>query len=221
MGAVNGSEGAGYLWHTFGEGRFGGMSMRRTIAKLVGVVVVLLAGGAACTPPPPDGVLAIAYVNVDGIAGYDESADVLIAKLVDTNADGIVSVGDTITTGQYPLDFDATAVGNFTSTNHEVTEVIDSTRGLVWVANGYLPNREHFLFSSAVRLFPPFSSERYLESSEIWTLPVAHVTLDDSNVGGDGIEAVNDAPSGPDTAVSISRDNATDDPFLDVDVFVE
>ena len=61
--------------------------------------------------------LAVAYSNLDGINGYDSAgSDVPIAKLVDTNDDGVVSVGDTIETDQYPPDFDTAAVGGLPNT---------------------------------------------------------------------------------------------------------
>ena len=66
--------------------------------------------------------LAVAYSNLDGIDGYDPNGtDILIAKLVDTNSDGEVSVDDTVTTNQYPLDLDATAFGAFQVTTHVVS----------------------------------------------------------------------------------------------------
>ncbi len=197
--------------------------MRLTPAKIAGVAV-LLAGGVACTPPPPDGVLAIAYVNADGIDGYDESAEVLIAKLADTSADGIVSVGDTIITSRYPLGFDASAFGTFSTTTHTVTAVIYSTRGQVLVTSGDLPDQETFMFFRAVHLFPLRGGEGYLEAHDIWSPPVPHASFEDSFGDSDGdqdrIEAEIDAPSGPETAVSISHESPTDDPFIDVDIYV-
>lgn len=77
-----------------------------------GILMVTIVGVAVgCTFPPPPGatVLAIAYTNVDGVKGFDESRGaVLIAKLVDTNGDGAASAGDTVITNQYPT---STATG--------------------------------------------------------------------------------------------------------------
>ncbi len=70
-------------------------------------------------------MLAVAYSNLDGIDGYDPTGtDVLISKLVDTNADGVASAGDMVETSQFPLNFDATAFGSFQSTSHELATVV-------------------------------------------------------------------------------------------------
>jgi hypothetical protein len=102
----------------------------------------------ACTPPPTGGgsttttsttttstttttipashqMLAVAYSNLDGVDGYDPAgSDVLIAKLVDTNDDGVPSVGDTVVADRYPVDFDASAFGRFRATTHTVTSIL-------------------------------------------------------------------------------------------------
>ncbi len=96
--------------------------MRRTHVVLASVIV--LVAGVGCTPSPPPGVLAIAFTNTDGIAGYDEATDVLIAKLVDTDEDGVASVGDTVVTHKYPINWDQVPpFGTFQVTNHTVTRV--------------------------------------------------------------------------------------------------
>ena len=72
---------------------------------------------------PPPRVFARAWTDVVFDQTYDPTDDVLISELVDTNRDGVVSVGDTITTNQFPLGFDhATAgFGDFRVTSHTVT----------------------------------------------------------------------------------------------------
>ena len=103
--------------------------MRNALTVLVGVVV--LVAGVACTPSPPpllpEGVLAIAYTNVTYDGDYDETTDVLIAKLVDTDDDGVPGAGDTIVTNKYPLSFDQAPgipqFGDFRVTTHAVHHV--------------------------------------------------------------------------------------------------
>ncbi len=51
---------------------------------------------------------AVAFTNVDLIAGYDPATDRLIAEFVDTNRNGIPDAGDTVTTNAFPLDFTTT-----------------------------------------------------------------------------------------------------------------
>lgn len=64
--------------------------MRRAPGILAAAVVATAAG---CTMPPPGSdVLVIAYTDVDGIDGFDEAGGgVLIAELVDSNDDAVVS----------------------------------------------------------------------------------------------------------------------------------
>lgn len=72
---------------------------------------------------PPAHVFARAWTDVVFDGTYDPTTDVLIAELVDGNGDGIPSAGDTITTNQFPLGFDAaiTGFGDFLVTSHTVT----------------------------------------------------------------------------------------------------
>ncbi len=70
---------------------------------------------AVFAPPPAlptlislDGILAIAYSDIDGLDGYS-TGDVLISQLVDSDGSGTVSVGDTITMGAYPTTLAPTA----------------------------------------------------------------------------------------------------------------
>ncbi len=52
--------------------------------------------------PPEPPTLVIAYADVNTNHVYD-AGDVMIAKIVDTNGDGAVTVGDIIKMGQYPV----------------------------------------------------------------------------------------------------------------------
>ncbi len=100
---------------------------------MAGLAVVLFVGvTVGCTPPPPPSgaLLAVAYSNVDGIDGFDPSGgDVLIAKLLDSNADGAPSAGDTVVTNRYPLNADATQFAAFRTTTHPVADVVTTTNG--------------------------------------------------------------------------------------------
>ena len=57
-------------------------------------------------PPPPPPILEVAYADANQNDLYD-AGDVMIAEIVDTNRDGIVSNDDTINMGQYPTRLDA------------------------------------------------------------------------------------------------------------------
>lgn len=62
--------------------------------------------GANCNGAATPWRFAIAFINVDGLSGYDDTVDILIAKLDDTNGNLIVDAGDTVVTNSYPLKFD-------------------------------------------------------------------------------------------------------------------
>jgi hypothetical protein len=68
--------------------------------------------------------LAIAYSNLDGSSGYQQrGADVLVAKLVDANSDGVASAGDRVVTGNYPVNFGASSFAGFSNSKHTVLHV--------------------------------------------------------------------------------------------------
>lgn len=156
--------------------------------------------------------LAIAYSNVDGVDGYDDSGtDVLIAKLVDTNSDGDVSVGDTVITDQYPLDLDATAFGAFQTTTHAVTALgpINPTDVTVDGSGG-----AGFVFVSQP------SVEGY---SEDLPTGVGFVAIYDFRSSGtESLRALAGAPSQPDPPVGPSARSGApgDKPLIDVDIFI-
>jgi hypothetical protein len=178
------------------------------------MIVAVVVAGAACVPPPPPAAtaLAIAYTNVDGIDGYDEAGgDVLIARLEDTNDDGVVSVGDAVVTGQYPEDFAATTFGSFAVTRH----VVDAVAGASSVRVGDFK----FVWSDIA------DAEVYSEFNFINDpLGTATEFTDSfSSVGpfGEGIFVNTTSPSVPDSNVNMSRaQQASDDEFIDVDILI-
>lgn len=166
-----------------------------------------------CVTPPNLEILGIAYMNFDGADGYDESgSDVLIAKITDTVDDEVVSVGDTVTTNQYPTDFDAATLGNFTSTTH----VIDHVE--------YLSPQQIMVDSGGHRFW--LTVQTNYEIYREW--PIANQGQDtefrdqrNTTSGFDAMEVRSTTASAPDTPVSWSTLNrGSDDPFIDVDLFV-
>ena len=175
--------------------------------------------GATSVDDCAESLLAVAYSNLDGIDGYDPtSTDVLIAKLVDTNLDGTVSIGDTINTNQYPLDLDATAFGTFGTTAHTITTVLNTTDQSAGVQNAA---GNFFVFGTGEFTSGLATSETYREFGprDDGTGNEVRVTIDDANgAGGDGLLAAQPAPSDPGTGVAFaSVTRPGDDPFIDVD----
>src|SRR5262245_34220480 len=82
-------------------------------------------------------LLAVAFTDLNGNHKYNSGKDMLIAALVDTNQDGVPSVGDTIHWGTYPNALG----GSYTSPDDTITaiEVTDNpsfTRVLATTAEG-------------------------------------------------------------------------------------
>ena len=191
----------------------------RTRAMSGLLAVVMVAGlGVSCTMPPQPGatLLAIAYTDVDpgDGDGFKDGTDVLIAKLEDTNDDGVVSVGDTVVTSQYPEDFAATTFGNFTQTSHVVDGGSSANSNNVSVFDG------DFKFAwgdiSDVEVYSEFDNTN--------PLPTATEFTDSfSAVGpfGEGILVNTTSPSVPDSNINTSRaQQASDDEFIDVDILI-
>ncbi len=158
------------------------------------------------------GLLAVAYSNVDGVAGFaPDAGDVLIARLDDTNTDGQPSVGDTVTLGHYPINFSTTTYGTFRDQHLVVTRVDTSdldndgrvTDIQAWVsADGW------------VDIFDRTSTEGAggYNSNGIW-----HAY--DSFEGSEESDAQAWTPGDPDTATQRHlRQSTTNDSYADADI---
>jgi hypothetical protein len=163
---------------------------------------------------PRDALLAVAFTDLNGNDKYNPGKDTLIASLVDTNNDNIVSVGDTIHWGTYPAIPDGSESGTggvFLSSDSTVEEVLraDSTGVLVDTAGGLV---EWF--------DAPISFEEFLTQGQLGV----GVQLVDAN----NLLQVEDAifvnpslasPGLPNTAVNETASQLGDQAFLDVNIF--
>lgn len=184
------------------------MHTKRLMVVALAAVALMAVG---CGPPAPtEPILAVAYVNLDSKAGFDPTGmDVLIAKLVDTNHDGVPSVGDTVTLGRYPLAFNAPVFGTFKQpgpyTVDAMYEPATSNRIFVRVQSvifGFTAGAEEGVLGAVDHIGDPY-----------WTF--ADTATDDV------IAALPGAPGSPDTPVPLTQRpaNGIDDSFVDVDVF--
>jgi hypothetical protein len=191
--------------------------MGRTLLVPFVTVAGIVAAGCV-TPPPPDPepeTLAVAYSNLDGVDGYDPGgADVLISKLVDSNADGVVSAGDRAVMNDYPLDYGAASFGSFSVTSHEVNSGLTSpTYVQVEVDAGRLR------WFNSVGLVPDYMSEQYDEYDT--SLSTRLDIRDSIGFPGDRISVNTDAPSLPLTGMNLGiPTNEVDNAFIDVDLFL-
>ncbi len=164
--------------------------------------------------PPPDeppmpGVLAVAYINDDGIDGYLEGADTLIEGLFDSNEDGVPSAGDEIRTGQYPLDVDATDRGSFGVATHTAD-----------VAVGNATSVTAFVGGAAFSWVNSGDFESYEEGTVPESCSDANTTIIDdwSLSSDDGVCAGVLSPSQPNTPADDVLLRPGDDAFIDVDI---
>jgi hypothetical protein len=162
-------------------------------------------------------ILAVAYINRDNNPGYLAGYDTLIAKLVDTREDGMISIGDTITTHKYPLDVDATTEGSFRNLTHIVSSIAEVHE--TWFEVGDDAGNR-YQFGSNILGTP--SCDWYWEATEAGTggPQTFFQDNDESTVchSDDWIQVDENSPSDPDTPVTLFTDKRrTNDIFLDVD----
>jgi hypothetical protein len=177
----------------------------------------------------PGDVLAIAYSNLDGSAGFAPGgADRLISRLVDTNTDGVPSAGDTIEFGEYPLDVLASDFGTFGTSSLVATSGITpppGSSGLAGIeaAGWFYTWNDHGILPPNV---DPFPVDAYQEGSSLAGTPSGDpiVVVTDSDTDADGPDAVEvnlpGPPSNPDTAPILDfQTGGTGDAFIEVEVF--
>ncbi|MDX1472343.1 MAG: hypothetical protein R3213_12660, partial [Flavobacteriaceae bacterium] len=165
-------------------------------------------------------IFAIAYSNLNGEPGFQEnSADVLISKLVDFNNDGVVSAGDKVITDRYPLDFNGTSFGSFTLKEHIIEPNRITANYVVVIIQGSSPRE---VLDWGIINGREFYRESYYQNGIVTTDIVDSV----SNLGfldGFGINTNSPSkPEGPSIIISDIIDNSgVDNSFLDVDIFID
>jgi len=165
-------------------------------------------------------LLAVAYINDDGVDGYSATGDTLIAKIIDTNNDGVVSVGDEIHTNTYPLDFDA-ASRDTMNRKHLISRAQFADSEVVAVRAR--PDFSHFFHFLHIDVGSG-QREEYTEQASVIEVVLREFTsrFVDSHTANrqDSIKADQQSPSHPDTAVpTIRTTHGIDDAFIDVDIF--
>lgn len=159
---------------------------------------------------PLEGVFAIAYSNLNGVAGYQSgSADVLIAALLDEDENGVVSIGDKIITSQFPNNFSATSFTGVRVSEHIITglPLVSALQINVTAAGNFT-----FNFQSL-----PNISQQYRENNGFNQVDIYDSTGASFN---DAIDINTSAPSQPTstTARMTINQRSTDDNFIDVDI---
>ncbi len=167
-------------------------------------------------------IFAIAYTNVDGVDGFDESAgDVLIAKWVDgpvASPDGAIGAGDVIVTNKYPRDvFTTTNFGDFTVSNHVIATVTSMVPGESLTGRSAINELFAFVGDS--------NRDAYIERTVPNTAyQPTGTTIEDRRSPGFGIDTVHvgpDSPSEPEPNAPPTQFAGSDtpSPHIDVDLF--
>ena len=169
---------------------------------------------------PEETIFAIAYTNVDGVDGFDESTgDVLIAKWVDGpegGPDGVVGVGDFVVTDQFPTDVFAAGFGNFTVNKHVITGINFINSGVS--VGGVNATNATFAFVN------DGNREAYIERAVPQLYQPTGTTIEDRK-GLGGVDTVHLGANSPSVPVpggttQFAGDGLTDSPHIDVDIFI-
>jgi hypothetical protein len=189
---------------------------------------------ATCEPVPVnDLIFAVAYMDVvDDGQSYDASVDVLIAKFVDANSDGLPSVGDKVVTAHYPsgLDFPLDGYGDFALTEFEASIVVPATP-TVFAPDGEIcgvrdSTGRSFLWQHEYMAFASFNKE-YESYSEYFDVSNKMTTFHDQILDWDlpdvedpdQMRIDTESPSQPADALDWTQlVRQTDDPFIDVEM---
>lgn len=158
------------------------------------------------------GIIAVAWTDLNGKAGYQPAGDVLIAMLVDDNGTPGPNPGDSIILDRYPNTFNPTGASDFdefTVKNHTVENVLQYTPGALVNVSSDLANGEAHNWSTPAHSgFERFDDSWYLGNS----------TITDS-AGGGAITMDLRSASKPETDVQLFSGPTGDDAFLEVEVY--
>jgi Ca2+-binding RTX toxin-like protein len=173
---------------------------------------------APIAPPPGPtlipltGILAVAYSDIDDLDGYS-TGDVLIAKLVDTNGDGVPSANvpaDTIVMGRYPTKLVPTA-SDFSDWIVKTHTVATVSAHANWMYVNDTHDRGHYWYRTNAGY-----EDEYWETGPDGTSDFA----DRSASGADDLVwAEVGSPSAPGTAIPYTETAGSgDDKFIDVEL---
>jgi len=151
-------------------------------------------------------VFAIAYSNLDGVAGFNAASDVLIAKLVDTNQDNSLDAGDTVLMGRYPINFAASAFGTWGVTTHTVASVDEADSIVVRVFDSAGARFEWQGATGSGAAYVESNRKATTQFLDFFGFPCA---LDDE------LGVFLGSPSQPSVAAAGNACDGTDDTFID------
>ena len=162
-------------------------------------------------PPPPPPTLVVAYTDANMNGVYDVG-DVMIAEIVDSDRNGVVSVNDTINMGQYPTRLDST-----TPAPARIRQTMEPWRVKSHAVTAVNPGGPNWVqVTGAAGTTFDFYRTDYDEYRE--TGPGGDTRLQDLYLAGnDSLNYVTGSPSQPLENLSESAPFSADDHFLDVD----
>ena len=185
-------------------------------------------------------VFAIAYTNVDGVPGFNESEDELIAKLVDgpaDNPDGVVGPRDELILGTAPSGFDADLprTASLSDNSFTIGTFDEETSSPVLVSTGGLQEEDRFIHRSDQISISVLFADRFrfahtvfigalTASSEIIQIanrplnnPVSLEVIDSNGPQADDDDEIRLQTSSVDFRI-FQQDQVTDNDFLVVEI---
>jgi hypothetical protein len=161
---------------------------------------------------PKQKPLAVAYIDEDGDGKFHWNKDTVIAAVYDTNNDKVISLGDTLTFGEYPTHLDGLgAYGTFHPAGDYTIESVYLDTGYVQV--GVLDPDTGYLSYTIFQNYPNYESF----STPGVALYDNHTSLGSDYIIATSVEDGAGFPAFPDTTVAYQPEpQPGDDPFLDV-----
>lgn len=172
------------------------------------------------TPPSLGSILVVAYIDEDGEDGFG-SNDTLIAAIFDSNLDGVVSVGDTIQTSEFPMDSLAATRVRATNSLHTI-DTVSTGRFSVEVSANLVPRVEATIFTfNASSTLEQYGEHVRLGDGSVWTGFERETLLIDYFSEGDLFFIDPSSPSEPEIEEAyafqdLSSSSVGDSAFLEV-----
>jgi len=169
--------------------------------------------GPAPTPPPPPEPKTLAIAYSDLVRDYQfGSGDVLIAKLVDANFDGVPSTDDTILMGMYPTTANPTSPAQYLpwGVTHHVVETVDN-KAPEFIVVTSTTGGTHTWTKTLGSYRDQYDEESAIGASEVDDWP--------DDLGDDSVLLDQSSPSEPTTNDFLTHPSSGDDKLVDVDLY--
>ena len=184
-------------------------------------------------PGPGPDVFAIAYTNVNGIPGFNETTDVMIAQWIDGGVggapDGVMGEGDFIEFGQYPTSFAGSGLTGFVEedfASFNLGIVVDDNILFLNSGGGFVFTAENVEVlilqfpSDVVRFESSAEEESLIVTSNLDEIALTDVIENPNLTPAQETIAVGGGSFSSDSVNLARQANDGDEPYIDVDFFI-